>query len=135
MRIAISSSCLTIIILLVIMIHCSIINKNYRDMEINQNINDAFDYAVKKTTSSYNSGLSDFTSTVNNSESVLHNMMLIFNEAFKKSINSDGNFTISVLYADTDNMLIDILITEEYSYGFMNQKGKTSCERTIRFKN
>ena len=49
--------------------------------------------------------------------------------------NSDGTFTISVLYADTDNMLIDILITEEYSYGFMNQKGKTSCERTIRFKN
>ena len=117
------------------MIHCSIINKNYRDMEINQNINDAFDYAVKKTTSSYNSGLSGFTSTVNNSESILHDMMLIFNEAFKKSINSDGTFTISVLYADTDNMLIDILITEEYSYGFMNQKGKTSCERTIRFKN
>ena len=58
-----------------------------------------------------------------------------FLEAFKKSINSDGTFTISVLYADTDNMLIDILITEEYSYGFMNQKGKTSCERTIRFKN
>ncbi|HBS90617.1 MAG TPA: hypothetical protein DEA56_07825 [Eubacterium sp.] len=66
---------------------------------------------------------------------MLHDMMLIFNEAFKKSINSDGTFTISVLYADTDNMLIDILITEEYSYGFMNQKGKTSCERTIRFKN
>lgn len=54
-------------------------------MEINQNINDAFDYAVKKTTSSYNSGLSGFTSTVNNSESMLHDMMLIFNEAFKKA--------------------------------------------------
>lgn len=133
MRIAISSSCLTIIILLVIMIHSSIINKNYRDMEINQNINDAFDYAVKKTSSSYNSGSSDVSSNAANNETMLHNMMIIFNEAFKKSINSDGTFTISVLYADIDNMLFDILITEEYNYGFMNQKGKTSCERTIRF--
>ena len=131
MRIAISSSCLTIIILLVIMIHSSIINKNYRDMEINQNINDAFDYAIRKTTASYNSGAA-ITASPNDNETALHNMMLIFNEAFKKNINSDGNFTISVLYADTDNMLIDILITEEYNYGFMNQKGKTSCERTIR---
>ena len=34
MRIAISSSCLTVIILLLVMIHCSIINKNYREMEV-----------------------------------------------------------------------------------------------------
>ena len=76
-------------------------------MEINQNINDAFDYAVKKTTSSYNSGLSGFTSTVNNSESMLHDMMLIFNEAFKKSINLMELLLISVYMSDTDNMLID----------------------------
>lgn len=133
MRIAVSSSCLTIIVLLIIMIHSSIINKNYRDMEINQNINDAFDYAVKKTSYSYNPGSPEIASNADNNENTLHNMMIVFNEAFRKSINSDGTFTISVLYADIDNMLFDILITEEYSYGFMNKKGKTSCERTIRF--
>ena len=128
MRISISSGCLTIIIMLLIMIHCSIINKNYRDIEINGNINDAFTYAVNKTANNHNLYETDNTSE----DDVLHNTMLVFNEAFKNSIKSDGLFTISVLYADIDNMIFDIMITDEYNYGFMNRKGKVSCERTVK---
>ena len=86
MRIAISSSCLTVIILLLVMIHCSIINKNYRDIEVN---------------------------------------------AFNNSVSSDGTFTVSLMYTDTEASTLDILITDEYSYGFMNHTGKTTCQRSI----
>lgn len=130
MRIAISSSCLTVITLLLIMIHCSIINKNYRDIEVNGNINDAFLYAADKAYISYiNYNEADNTMTEND---IIDNTMLVFNEAFNKSASSDGTFTISLLYADTDTMTLDILITDEYSYGFMNRTGKTTCQRSIR---
>ena len=110
------------------MIHCTIINKNYRDIEINGNINDAFTYAVNKTAESHN-----LYETCNISEDeVIHNTMIVFNEAFKNSIKSDGLFTISVLYADIDNMIFDIMITNEFNYGFMNRKGKVCCERTVK---
>ena len=128
MRIAISCSCLTMIIILLVMIHCSIINKNYRDIEVNSNINDAFYYAVDKISYNYlhtdNSGLS--------ADTLLDSTMYEFNVAFSRCINSDGTFTISVLYADLDKLILDIMITDEYDYGFMHQKGRTVCQRTIR---
>lgn len=129
MRLAISSSCLTIIIILLIIIQYSIVNKNYRDIEINTHINDAFDYAIDKTFASYNK--TDNESTSQNSS--LHDLVLAFNTAFKESVNTDGTFTISVLYADYDNSILDIIITDEYNYGFLNKKGKVSCERAVRF--
>ena len=67
MRIAISSSCLTVIILLLVMIHCSIINKNYRDIEVNGSINDAFLYAADKAYSSY----IDYNESDNNKDRLL----------------------------------------------------------------
>lgn len=128
MRLAISSSYLTIITIMLVITHCSVINKNYRDMEINSNINDAFSYAIDK--SYYEFAYSDSDNL--SKDTILHNTMLTFNEAFRKSISSDGNFTIKLLYADVDNMILDIMITDEYDYGFMSMKGKVSCERTVK---
>ncbi len=130
MRLAISSSCLTIIMVLLIITHYSIINKNYRDMEVNSNINDAFTYAIDKSCHEFNYSWDEQLS----SDDILHNTMLTFNDAFRKSISSDGTFTITLLYADVNNMILDIMITDEYDYGFMNRKGKVSCERTLKLK-
>lgn len=129
MRIAISSSCLTVIILLLVMIHCSIINKNYRDIEVNGSINDAFLYAADKAYSSY----IDYNEADNNmtDDDIINNTMQIFNNAFNNSVSSDGTFTVSLMYTDTEASTLDILITDEYSYGFMNRTGKTTCQRSI----
>ena len=90
MRIAISSSCLTVIILLLVMIHCSIINKNYRDIEVNGSINDAFLYAADKAYSSY----IDYNEADNNmtDDDIINNTMQVFNNAFNNSVSSDGPF-------------------------------------------
>ena len=89
MRIAISSSCLTVIILLLVMIHCSIINKNYRDIEVNGSINDAFLYAADKAYSSY----IDYNESDNNmtDDDIINNTMQVFNNAFNNSVSSAGS--------------------------------------------
>ena len=64
-------------------------------------------------------------------DNIINNTMQVFNNAFNNSVSSDGTFTVSLMYTDTEASTLDILITDEYSYGFMNRTGKTTCQRSI----
>lgn len=128
MRTVVSGSSLIIIMVLIIMIHNCLLNKNYRDTEVNIRINDAFDYALDKLQSEYASGEND---DIENDE-IIGKMMRVFCDSFSEAAGSDGIFKISLVYADLQHMLMDIVVEDEFSYGYMNRTGKSMCERTIK---
>ena len=59
--------------------------------------------------------------------------MNVFCKALNEKINTDGNITVSVANYDLDKGRLDIKITEDFSYNFLNKKGKITCERSVTF--
>ena len=129
MRIVVNGSGLVIILVLIILIHTSIINKSVRNNEVNAGLESAADYALDVMTDKYKSLVYDESKE----EEYTEMLMQAFCEALEEMIGTDGKVTVSVIAADLKTGNFDIIIQEEYKYAFMGRTGKCSCERAVTF--
>ncbi len=129
MRSVITISATCIGILLFILINNVIISMNMRNNEVNTGMENAIDYAIDILDDVY-AGY-DYTSS--NKNEYIDTIMNVFCKALNEKINTDGNITVSVANYDLDKGGLDIKITEDFSYNFLNKKGKVTCERSVTF--
>ncbi|MDO5381765.1 MAG: hypothetical protein Q4F06_03470 [Eubacteriales bacterium] len=130
MRIVINCSSLMVVISMIVMIHNAIIDKNFRDMEVNNSLGSSYDYALDKMTDMYGTMRYDET----REQEYIEELMLVFCNAFKEAVNSDGTFTISLLNADIKEGVFDIVVQENYQYRYRKKEGKTVCEKAVRMR-
>lgn len=129
MRIIVNGGGLAVVLVLIILIHTSIINKSVRDNEVNAGLESAADYALDVMTDKYKSLVYDESKEAEYTEM----LMQTFCEAVEEMIGTDGNITVSVIASDLKTGTFDIIIQEEYKYSFMGRTGKCSCERAVTF--
>ena len=129
MRSVITISATCIGILLFILINNVIISMNMRNNEVNTGMENALEYAryiLDDVSAGY-----DYTAS--NKNEYIDTIMNVFCKALNEKINTDGNITVSVANYDLDKGRLDIKITEDFSYNFLNKKGKVTCERSVTF--
>ncbi len=125
--ITISATCMSI--LLFILINNAIISMNMRNNEVNAGIENAVDYAIDVLDDIY----ANYNYTQENKEQYINEMMNVFCKSLNEKINTDGDITVDLTNCDLDKGKIDIKITEEFSYNFLNKKGRVACERSVTF--
>lgn len=59
--------------------------------------------------------------------------MVSFCNALNEKIHTDGDIEVKLINYDFVNGMIDILITENFSYHFLNMTGSISSNRTVKF--
>ncbi|MGN0329021.1 MAG: hypothetical protein ACI4D4_08575 [Lachnospira sp.] len=130
MRVIVNCSSLMVVIVMVVMIHNAIIDKNFRDLEVNNTLSSSYDYALDKMTDMYGTIRYDET----REQEYTEELMMVFCKAFKETVNSDGTFIISVLDADIKEGVFDIVVQENYRYRYKKKEGKTVCEKAVRLR-
>lgn len=129
MRSVITIGALSLSILLFIFANSIVINKNMRNNEVNNCLEKSIDYAVDILDDIYK----DYDYSELNEEEYINNIMVSFCNALNEKIHTDGDIEVKLINYDFVNGMIDILITENFSYHFLNMTGSISSNRTVKF--
>lgn len=129
MRSVITIGALSISILLFIFANSIVINKNMRNNEVNNCLEKSIDYAMDMLDDIYK----DYDYSELNEEEYINNIMVSFCNALNEKIHTDGDIEVKLINYDFVNGMIDILITENFSYHFLNMTGSISSNRTVKF--
>ncbi len=129
MRSVITIGALSLSILLFIFANSIVINKNMRNNEVNNCLEKSIDYAVDMLDDIYK----DYDYSELNEEEYINNIMVSFCNALNEKIHTDGDIEVKLINYDFVNGMLDILITENFSYHFLNMTGSISSNRTVKF--
>lgn len=129
MRSVITIGALSLSILLFIFANSIVINKNMRNNEVNNCLEKSIDYAMDMIDDIYK----DYDYSELNEEEYINNIMVSFCNALNEKIHTDGDIEVKLINYDFVNGMIDILITENFSYHFLNMTGSISSNRTVKF--
>ena len=129
MRSVITIGALSISILLFIFANSIVINKNMRNNEVNNCLEKSIDYAMDILDDIYK----DYDYSELDEEEYINNIMVSFCNALNEKIHTDGDIEVKLINYDFVNGMIDILITENFSYHFLNMTGSISSNRTVKF--
>lgn len=129
MRSVITIGALSLSILLFIFANSIVINKNMRNNEVNNCLEKSIDYAMDMLDDIYK----DYDYSELNEEEYINNIMVSFCNALNEKIHTDGDIEVKLINYDFVNGMIDILITENFSYHFLNMTGNISSNRTVKF--
>lgn len=129
MRSVITIGALSLSIILFIFANSIVINKNMRNNEVNNCLEKSIDYAVDMLDDIYK----DYDYSELNEEEYINNIMVSFCNALNEKIHTDGDIEVKLINYDFINGMIDILITENFSYHFLNMTGSISSNRTVKF--
>ncbi len=129
MRSVITIGALSLSILLFIFANSIVINKNMRNNEVNNCLEKSIDYAMDILDDIYK----DYDYSELNEEEYINNIMVSFCNALNEKIHTDGDIEVKLINYDFVNGIIDILITENFSYHFLNMTGSISSNRTVKF--
>lgn len=129
MRSVITIGALSISILLFIFANSIVINKNMRNNEVNNCLEKSIDYAMDMLDDIYK----DYDYSELDEEEYINNIMVSFCNALNEKIHTDGDIEVKLINYDFVNGMIDILITENFSYHFLNMTGSISSNRTVKF--
>ncbi len=129
MRSVITIGALSLSILLFIFANSIVINKNMRNNEVNNCLEKSIDYAMDILDDIYK----DYDYSELNEEEYINNIMVSFCNALNEKIHTDGDIEVKLINYDFVNGMIDILITENFSYHFLNMTGSISSNRTVKF--
>lgn len=129
MRSVITIGALSLSIILFIFANSIVINKNMRNNEVNNCLEKSIDYAMDMLDDIYK----DYDYSELNEEEYLNNIMVSFCNALNEKIHTDGDIEVKLINYDFVNGMIDILITENFSYHFLNMTGSISSNRTVKF--
>ena len=129
MRGVITIGALSLSILLFIFANSIVINKNMRNNEVNNCLEKSIDYAVDMLDDIYK----DYDYSELNEEEYINNIMVSFCNALNEKIHTDGDIEVKLINYDFVNGMLDILITENFSYHFLNMTGSISSNRTVKF--
>lgn len=129
MRSAITIGALSLSIILFIFANSIVINKNMRNNEVNNCLEKSIDYAMDMLDDIYK----DYDYSELKEEEYINNIMVSFCNALNEKIHTDGDIEVKLINYDFVNGMIDILITENFSYHFLNMTGSISSNRTVKF--
>ena len=129
MRSVITIGALSLSILVFIFANSIVINKNMRNNEVNNCLEKSIDYAMDILDDIYK----DYDYSELNEEEYINNIMVSFCNALNEKIHTDGDIEVKLINYDFVNGMIDILITENFSYHFLNMTGSISSNRTVKF--
>lgn len=129
MRSVITIGALSLSIILFIFANSIVINKNMRNNEVNNCLEKSIDYAVDMLDDIYK----DYDYSELNEDEYINNIMVSFCNALNEKIQTDGDIEVKLINYDFVNGMIDILITENFSYHFLNMTGSISSNRTVKF--
>ncbi len=129
MRSVITIGALSLSILLFIFANSIVINKNMRNNEVNNCLEKSIDYAMDILDDIYK----DYDYSELDEEEYINNIMVSFCNALNEKIHTDGDIEVKLINYDFVNGMIDILITENFSYHFLNMTGSISSNRTVKF--
>ena len=129
MRSVITIGALSLSILLFIFANSIVIKKNMRNNEVNNCLEKSRDYAMDILDDIYK----DYDYSELNEEEYINNIMVSFCNALNEKIHTDGDIEVKLINYDFVNGMIDILITENFSYHFLNMTGSISSNRTVKF--
>lgn len=129
MRSVITIGALSLSILFFIFANSIVINKNMRNNEVNNCLEKSIDYAMDILDDIYK----DYDYSELNEEEYINNIMVSFCNALNEKIHTDGDIEVKLINYDFVNGIIDILITENFSYHFINMTGSISSNRTVKF--
>lgn len=129
MRSVITIGALSLSIILFIFANSIVINKNMRNNEVNNCLEKSIDYAMDMLDDIYK----DYDYSELNKEEYINNIMVSFCNALNEKIHTDGDIEVKLINYDFVNGMIDILITENFSYHFLNMTGSISSNRTVKF--
>lgn len=129
MRSVITIGALSLSILLFIFANSIVINKNMRNNEVNNCLEKSIDYAMDMLDDIYK----DYDYSELNEEEYINNIMVSFCNALNEKIHTDGDIEVKLINYDFVNGVLDILITENFSYHFLNMTGSISSNRTVKF--
>ena len=129
MRSVITIGALSLSIILFIFANSIVINKNMRNNEVNNCLEKSIDYAVDMLDDIYK----DYDYSELNEEEYINNIMVSFCNALNEKIHTDGDIEVKLINYDFINGMIYILITENFSYHFLNMTGSISSNRTVKF--
>lgn len=129
MRSVITIGALSLSIILFIFANSIVINKNMRNNEVNNCLEKSIDYAMDMFDDIYK----DYDYSELNKEEYINNIMVSFCNALNEKIHTDGDIEVKLINYDFVNGMIDILITENFSYHFLNMTGSISSNRTVKF--
>lgn len=129
MRSVITIGALSLSILLFIFANSIVINKNMRNNEVNNCLEKSIDYAMDILDDIYK----DYDYSELDEEEYINNIMVSFCNALNGKIHTDGDIEVKLINYDFVNGMIDILITENFSYHFLNMTGSISSNRTVKF--
>lgn len=130
MRSVITIGALSLSILLFIFANSIVINKNMRNNEVNNCLEKSIDYAMDILDDIYK----DYDYSELNEEEYINNIMVSFCNALNEKIHTDGDIEVKLINYDFVNGVLDILITENFSYHFLNMTGSIQCNRTVKSK-
>lgn len=122
MRSVITIGALSLSIILFIFANSIVINKNMRNNEVNNCLEKSIDYAMDMLDDIYK----DYDYSELNEEEYINNIMVSFCNALNEKIHTDGDIEVKLINYDFVNGMIDILITENFSYHFLNMTGSIS---------
>lgn len=129
MRSVITIGALSLSIILFIFANSIVINKNMRNNEVNNCLEKSIDYAMDMLDDIYK----DYDYSELNEEEYINNIMVSFCNALNEKIHTDGDIEVKLINYDFVNGMIDILITENFSYHFLNMTDSISSNRTVKF--
>lgn len=127
MRAVTGMSGLMVCLSLIVMIHCSIVNRHVRDVEVSNGLESSMDYATDRLRMMYKGN----ENLDKDAEKVKNEVMQSFCEFLKQIIVTDGEIHVKVTSADMETGSFDFIVEEIYEYGFAGRKGIVRCERAI----
>ena len=128
MRVIIGGSSLAVL-LAIIVIHTSVINKSVREDEINRGLENATDYAIDVCSSYYR-----YIQADDNDDTYITQLMEFFCMTLNSAVKTEGDITVSLAEADVDDGRFDFLVKQEYTYSFGQKKGICVCQRAVLLK-
>lgn len=127
MRVLSSMSGLLVVLSIIIMIHCAIVNKHVRDVEISNGLASATDYAMDRMQQMCRE--KDLSGS--NKKNAVNDIISIFCQALHEMIGSDGEVRVLVTGANLETGTFDFIVEETYQYGFHGRTGLARCERAV----
>lgn len=132
MRILVSGSGILVLMTLLVLIHTSVLNKNIRDIEINDGLESAVDYALDVMADEYDSleyGINEYDDIIK--EKHTEKLVSVFCDYLLKTINTDGEIEVYIMDIDLKKGIFDVLVEERYNYTFKNRSAVARCERAV----
>lgn len=132
MRILVSGSGILVLMTLLVLIHTSVLNKNIRDIEINDGLESAVDYALDVMADEYDSleyGINEYDDIIK--EKHTEKLVSVFCDNLLKTINTDGEIEVYIMDIDLKKGIFDVLVEERYTYTFENRSAVARCERAV----